>query len=453
MPKNIFVLGLDAFGARLFSQIQGARDLRFHRLLPPGQAVHAEQYNIGELLRDAELELTAFPGTIDAIVTYWDFPASALAPVLRRRFGLPGPSLEAVLKCEHKYWSRLEQRQVAPECVPAFQVFDPFAEDPLKQVELSFPFWVKPIKSHSSQLGFLVRNRRAFEHVIRVIRQHIGRLGAPFDEILRHAELPSEVAKVGGYHCVAEAVISRGRQCTLEGYALGDDVIIYGIFDSVRHAAHRSSFARYEYPSALPGAIRARMIELTQRLVRHIGYNSAPFNIEMFYEHNRDQIWLLEINTRISRSHSPLFLLVDGASHQQVMVDVSLEKVPHLPHRAGSYRYACKHMMRVFEDGWVNNVPKQEEIAAVERSFPGALVEIHVEPGMHLLTDLLHQDSYSYELGVVFVGADSRTELRRRVRCCEEMLSLRVGANPTAVPRTPAIRARPNNSRRNGTES
>lgn len=434
MPKNIFVLGLDTFGAQLFSQLHDAGDLRFHGLLPPSQAVHAEEYDIETLLSDAERELEAFRSTVDAIVTYWDFPSSALVPLLRRQFGLPGPGLEAVLKCEHKYWSRLEQMQIVPECVPSFQVFDPFAQDPLQQIDLAYPFWIKPVKSHSSQLGFRIRNSREFQQAIDVIRQHIGRLGAPFDQVLGHAELPPEIAPVSGHHCVAEAIISRGRQCTLEGYALGDEVTIYGVIDSVRHEAQRSCFARYEYPSSLPRSVQARMIDLARRFVRHIGYRSAPFNIEMFYERNRDHIWFLEINSRISRSHSPLFLLVDGASHQQVMVDVALERIPHLPHRCGAYRYACKHMMRVFEDGRVTRVPTPVEVASVERRFPGALTDIHVKPGMRLSTDLLHQDSYSYELGVIFVGADTRAELRRRVRRCEDMLPFEVESEPTALP-------------------
>src|SRR5690606_20339855 len=60
-------------------------------------------------------QLDEFPGPIDAIVSYWDFPSSVLHVLLCEHYGLPGPSLESVVKCEHKYWSRLEQRESIDE--------------------------------------------------------------------------------------------------------------------------------------------------------------------------------------------------------------------------------------------------------------------------------------------------------------------------------------------------
>ncbi|PBO28010.1 hypothetical protein CLM84_22600, partial [Streptomyces albidoflavus] len=39
-------------------------------------------------------------------------------------------SLESIVRCEHKYWSRLVQREVAPEAVPGFGLVDLDAETP-----------------------------------------------------------------------------------------------------------------------------------------------------------------------------------------------------------------------------------------------------------------------------------------------------------------------------------
>jgi hypothetical protein len=40
------------------------------------------------------------------------------------------------------------------------------------------------------------------------------------------------------------------------------------------------------------------------------------------------------------------------------------------------------------------------------------------------LSELPDQDSYSYEIGVLFVGADSQPELMRRYRRCKARLGL-----------------------------
>ena len=111
MPTDIFVIGLDDENEQVLRRLPFAEAYRFHGLLGPDDLQHGE-IDFEALLEKARRQLDAFGGEIGAIVTYWDFPASTLVPLLCRRYGLPSVPLEAVLKCEHKYWSRLEQREV-----------------------------------------------------------------------------------------------------------------------------------------------------------------------------------------------------------------------------------------------------------------------------------------------------------------------------------------------------
>jgi hypothetical protein len=92
--------------------------------------------------------------------------------------------------CEYKYWSRTVQAQVAAEHVPAFCAVDPFAENPLQHVSVGFPFWLKPVKSVLSHLGFQIADEADFEEAIRHIRAKLHRYAEPFNLILGHAELP-----------------------------------------------------------------------------------------------------------------------------------------------------------------------------------------------------------------------------------------------------------------------
>lgn len=425
MSWNVFIVGQDALGQRMLPRLRYAEDYAFHPLLSLEEVVHAEAYPFDELVERALAELRRFDGPVDAIVGYWDFPTSGLLPVLRQAWGLPGPSLAAFLKCEHKYWSRLEQARSVPECVPAFQALDPFDPRAVESVEIDYPFWLKPIKAHSSHLGFRIENADQLREVLPTIRDGIGRFGGPFDEITAHASLPDEVAAVTGYHCIAEAIISDGRQFTLEGYVLDGEVHLVGIVDSLRDAAHPSVLVRYQYPSSLPEALQQRMLALTRRFIAQIGYDHGPFNIEYFHDAQSDRLWLLEVNARISRSHAALFQLVDGAPHFQVMVDVALGIPPRMPHREGRYPVAAKQMLRVFEDGRVCRVPSDDEIRRVEAAFPGTLMQLNVEEGMRL-SELKHQDSFSWELGVLFIGADDRETLEARIAQCRRMLPFEI---------------------------
>ncbi len=424
--KNIFVVGLDPFNLRLLQAVRHADDYAFHGLLDYREIVAARHFELEALLDKARGVLRAFPDRIDAIVGYWDFPTILMMPILRKEFGLRGPTLESVLRCEHKYLSRVEQAKVVPEQVPGFALVDPFDDQAAAKLDLGFPFWIKPVKAHSSLLGYRVRDRRDFNHALGEIRKGIHHFAEPLDVIMSYADLPDEIAKVDGAKCIAEAIISAGRQCTLEGYAFEGDVEVYGIVDSIR-GPNRSSLERYGYPSSLPGPVKDRMRALARRVISFVGLDDSPFNMEFFYEGAAGRLFLLEINARISKSHSPLFDKVEGIPHKEVMIDVALGKRPDYPARRGPFRYAAKFMPRLYGDHErevVIDAPDADEVRDIEGRFPGTEIQLHIHEGMRL-ADLYHRDPYSYELGAIFMGANSRAALMRDFKTLFRALHLR----------------------------
>jgi hypothetical protein len=425
VAENIFVVGLDAFNLGQLRELRHAGNYRFHSLISYEDIKGGDHFPVRDFLQQAATALDNFPGSIDAIVGYWDFPVSTLLPIVRSRHGLPGPSLEAVLKCEHKYWSRLLQQEVVPEMVPPFDAVDPFSDTAVESCKLSYPFWLKPVKAASSHLGFRIRNNTEFRQSLNRIRQGISRLAEPFNAILEQARLPPVIAAVDGYHCIAEGIISSGQQCTIEGYVHSGKVHVYGIVDSIRSGRHRSCFARYQYPTRLPRAVQVRMIAATDRVLSHIGYDDSPFNAEFYWNPRSDAIYLLEINTRISKSHCPLFKMVDGEYHHAVMIEVALGREPGFPHRQGRFRTAAKFMLRHFREGLVTSVPDRTDIDRVRQRFPGTEILLHVEPGRRLST-LLDQDSYSYEIAVIFMGASSQQQLLGNYRAALDMLPFEI---------------------------
>jgi biotin carboxylase len=427
MNKNVFVMGLNDFNRSLLQTIYGAEHYRFHTLLENAEVEEAEEYRVKELLDKARAQLRAFSGSIDAIIGYIDMPVGLMVPILCREFGLPTASLESVLRCQHKYWSRLEQSRVIPQHVPDFNLVDPFADDPLAQIDLAYPFWLKPVKSAGSYLGYRIHNRREFDKRIREIRANIRRLSEPFNHFLEYAELPDEITSVDFSHCIAEQIIG-GRQCTLEGYVFAGKCHVFGIVDSIRYS-NRATFARYEYPSRLPRRITQQMIEITQRFLDYIDFNDSTFNVEFFWDQGHDRIWLLEVNTRVSQSHSYLFAMVDGASNQQAMVEVGLGQQPAMPHRRGRYRYAAKFFYRWFEDAVVAHLPSPDTIRAIQQRIPDTRIRMNVSEGMKLW-HMREQDSYSYEVAWIFVAANARKHLQTHYRQCVDGLDFRFSPLP-----------------------
>ena len=408
MPKkNVFVVGMDEFNHQKLNSLEIAKDYQFHQLLSQKETKEGGTYPLPDLMKKAEDALERFDGSIDAIVGFWDFPVTSMVPLLCRKYGLRSATVDAVLKCEHKYWSRHEQAQVIDD-LPRFFAVDPWDENAFDKIDLEFPFWVKPVKSFSSHLAFKIDSREEFERAMHVTREKIGFIAKPFNWFIEQAEHESEFKDVDGWYCIAEEPIS-GEQCTLEGYVIDGEVHTHGVIDSMSYP-NSSVFHRYQYPSRLPESIKERMMTDARKVLQHIGYDNQAFNIEFFYDAEQDRLQLLEINQRISQSHAEIFERVDGASNHQVMLEVALGQPPKFPQGQGKYPMAAKCFLRRFENGRVSHAPQPEDLKRLEQEVPGVVVEIHAEQGMQL-SDLIEQDSYSYVLAEIYLGGSSEEEI------------------------------------------
>lgn len=183
MEKNIFLIGLNDANLQKLEGIRGAQNYRYHGVIEPAAVYDTEYFPIEDMLREAGDQLRAFEGRIDAIAGYMDFPVSTMLPILCADFKTRTTSLESLLKCEHKYWSRLVQQEAIADHIPRFAAFDPFDDDALAKIGgagLGFPFFVKPIKSSGSRLGFRIDSRQDFDDAILRLREDIGLISEPF---------------------------------------------------------------------------------------------------------------------------------------------------------------------------------------------------------------------------------------------------------------------------------
>ncbi len=210
----------------------------------------------------------------------------------------------------------------------------------------------------------------------------------------------------------------------MEGYVYSGEPQVYAIVDSIREP-NQVSFARYQYPSELPDSIQERLTAVAERAVHATGLDNSAFNVECFWDRDGDRIWLLEINPRISESHCEVLEKVDGASHQQVAIDLAEGRRPDPPRGAGRWPVAAKFFVRAFRDGTVARLPDPERVREVERQVPGATIELKVDPGERL-EDLKDQDSYSYELAWIWLGGESTNDLLARYNRIRALLNIEI---------------------------
>lgn len=419
--KKVFVVGLDDFNLKKLQRLPEAAECDFLPAIEYQEMRGVQNYDMEALIGKAFQRIDEH-GKIDAIVTYYDFPGTNLVPVIAERYRLTAPSLESVLKCEHKYWSRLEQNKVIPRSIPMFAAFDPFDEQAFQKIEMIPPFWIKPIKSFRSFLAYKINSEHQFNEYMQEVREHIDYMSEPFHYMFQNFDIPREYADMKET-MIAETPIS-GHQCTVEGYVYDGEVVVYGIVDSVREA-DRSSFAHYVYPSSLPQEIQFRMADLTRRAITQIGLNNSAFNIEFFYNSTVNQIFLLEINPRISQAHTDIFEKVHGVSHHSIMLNLALGRRPKALEYEGRHRIAANFMLRLYDAGRVTGIPRQEEIGQLQSKYPEMSLKLHVKEGMHL-TELQGQDSYSFELANLFLGARNQDELLEKYNDCLNQLTFEI---------------------------
>ena len=347
---------------------------------------------------------------IDGVMASDDYPGSILAAAIARRLHLPGPSPEAVLLCQHKYYARVAQRGAVPEAVPAFALLHGrcLAEAP---PGLSFPLFVKPVKSFFSLFAQEVTGPTQLWELARRADQHLREFVRPFNQLLRRYT----TFEHDGGHLLAEEPL-RGHQVTVEGCVFQGDGRIIGITDSVMYPG-TISFERFEYPSALDRAVQERMATLALRFMRAIGFDDGLFNIEMFYDPERDAVQIIEVNPRMCPQFADLMEKVNGVNTYEIALSIAAGRRPAI-HRAGRrHEAATSFALRLVEDQVVTHVPGEGELAAFRERFPDARLKVLCREGHRLSEEL--QDGNSFRYAVLNVGGSNRAGTLAR---CREML-------------------------------
>ena len=407
--KTIAIVGNDPFNDSFIKRIPEAKNwnvvtvLENHDVQPEDESI-----DFDALYERAREQIAALDPAPDAIIGHLDFPVTSIVALLNRDFGLRGASPEAVARCEHKYWMREEQRKVFPDATPKVTPINPFDPESALKAAPDFPFWLKPVKGHSSKLGFLVRDDRDFEKALHECRLFIHQHGEPFNRFLAHLDPESGCPEdVDGNFAVAEELISADRLFTLEGLVHGGETKAVGVVDSLKGGKESVSFSRYQYPGDIPAETVEAARAIVGELLSAFYFDEGPFNVEFFWDEENDELRLLEINPRLSKSHTPLFHIVDGASHHRQAILLALGEDPELPDGGGHSKIAAKFMIRSQEeDGIVKGVPKPEQIDELKKLVPDFAAQILVTEGQRL-SDLADQDSYSYELADIFIGGSS----------------------------------------------
>ena len=316
-----------------------------------------------------------------------------LAAVLAERVGLPGPGRAAFMRCHDKLASRRIQAEAVPEATPAFAEVDLDAPD--TGPPLPLPFFLKPVSAHLSQLAYKIESPAEYAAALAEARAHIDAVTA-YDRALEGRTFRT---------LIAEELLD-GFLVTFEGFMCGGRMTPIGVTDAVMHP-NEISFLRFEYPSALPAAVQAKMAEVAARLMPALGFDRSLFNIEFFVRPD-GSVTIVEVNGRMASQFAPLVKAVHGVSTYELQLEIASGRTPHLPPPREDM-VAASFLMRTYEDAIVRSVP--DPTAVLER-FGHAHVEVLVRPGQRLSEN--DDDVVSHRLAVIALAGPDRASVLHR---------------------------------------
>lgn len=357
-----------------------------------------------------------YAGKIDGVTSSSDYPGAQVAAGVAARLDLPGVPMQASIACAHKYYARVACREAAPEETPPFELLE-IGREP-RDPAFGYPCFVKPAKGTFSVLSGLMRTREELRAYLE--QPFLARYGRDylrtFNDMCRQL---TNFAHDG--NCVLAEGVLAGAQVTVEGWVSRGEVGVIGVTDSIMHPGTKS-FARFEYPSAWPAKVQARMAEVCTRVVKHVGLDNTLWNMELFYDAGEDAISIIEINPRKASQFADLYEKVDGLNGFEMAFNVAVGEKPAFRHGSGAFKCAASVPLRVFYKARVTRVPSQQRIAEIEAAHPGTIIWWECKDGEVLSPTDEFEDGHSRRYGVINLGAQSRLDLLNRARETENAL-------------------------------
>lgn len=222
---------------------------------------------------------------IDAVFYSRDV-ADLVAAALCEEFGFPGPSIESVFLCLHKYYSR--RCEPSPIRCAYIDLYDD--NPPVAQ----YPCYLKPPWLNLGILGFKLDSPADLRRALMIARQEYPAWSPLYYPFFRqYVDLKKYPLAVRDIMLVEEFI--EGKQVTVEGWVYQNQVYLWAITDTNTYEGTRV-IDNFSLPTRQPPHIQERLAWHTAEAIHNIGLNNGFFNIE-FWCHE-DSVTLTEMNGR-----------------------------------------------------------------------------------------------------------------------------------------------------------
>nr|VFK42503.1 MAG: Sugar lactone lactonase YvrE [Candidatus Kentron sp. TC] len=252
--------------------------------------------------------------------------ANIVASIVCREMALPGPNVETVFQCYHKYYTR---KAINSSLHYHLLIFNVDGKNRSTELPVGFPFpaYVKPACFSYGLLGQVTQNREdllsACRNMISEYAPWWNMLYPVFDKYLNTEKYGEGV--LSGVPFVVEEFV-QADAVTCDGYVYNGKVKILGIVDTVTDK--RGVVDCYMIPSRHGEKIE-QIISKTviSGVVPKLGINNSFFSIEFFVMPD-DTVQLIEVNCRMSSTFRNLYLKCRGYDLYESALQLAFGKEP-----------------------------------------------------------------------------------------------------------------------------
>lgn len=236
--------------------------------------------------------------------------------VVGRELMLPTPSVEAMFRANHKFYSR------SCELHPIrFQGFRLDQDEWMGQIP--FPSHLKPTSLFFSLLQTTVTNEQELASAVAELRDKLPAFARPYKELFgRHVDVDRFPLAAHDIFVVEEFVTCRSQHA-VEGWtdAAGRHSI-WAVSDNNYFPGTRSALENNSVPSRLSQLEAERVTRAAFEAIENIGIRNGFWNVELWVLPN-DDIRITEINGRACVSMTPLYKYVLGKSQYAILAKLA----------------------------------------------------------------------------------------------------------------------------------
>jgi biotin carboxylase len=279
---------------------------------------------------------------IDAIFYSRDV-ADLVAAVLCEEFGFPGPSVESVFLCIHKYYAR--QCEPSPIRCAAIDLWDEIPTG------ISYPCYVKPPWLNLGILGFKLESPKDLHQALSIARRDYGAWSPLYYPFFRRYIDAQKYPLATRDIMLVEEFID-GPQVTVEGWVYQKQPYIWAITDTNTYPGTRV-IDNFSLPSRHPAHIQTQLAEQAARAIRNVGLDNGFFNIE-FWCHE-DAVTLTEINGRAATCFYKLYRHCLGRCIYEAGLALACGRNPQPPQK-GTQKVGGQFNFITFAEDWAENL-------------------------------------------------------------------------------------------------